>query len=92
MAYLPNFTEKIRKQILSQNEGFTGSTSYSSKNLKFTNTYTVRDGSVYRRETGKTSWADSKFDNEILCDKEQTLRFLHKFWPKMNMKGILKDE
>lgn len=81
-------TKDVISKILNQNNGFEKETSYSSRNLSVSNRYKIKDGKLYRRETGKTSWSDSRFDNSDECDIEQTRNFIKKFIDKLNLEGI----
>jgi hypothetical protein len=54
------------------NEGFEATTHFDSKN----------------RETRKTSWADSRFDNEYVADDDQTRRFLREHLYELNTAGL----
>lgn len=69
-------TEAVRTMLLAKNEGFTTSTSYDSRNHSYIREYLIKAGQVIIREVGKTSWADSRYDNSWIADKDETLRFL----------------
>lgn len=69
-------TKSVRQQLLEQNEGFKTTTSYSGKNFSEDRTYEIQDGELHIRSRGKTSWADSRFDQQSVADDEQTRRFL----------------
>ena len=85
---MPRLTQKVRQQILNQNEGFTTRTYFENKNSREERIYTVRGGRVYVREIGDTSWSDSAYDEERLLDDEATHRFLYEHSWKMNLDGI----
>ena len=70
------FTEENIRKTLELNEGYTDSTYYSSRNLTEQNSYEIKDGSLIKRSQGKTSWADSRYDETTVCDIDQTRRFL----------------
>ncbi|MGI5451421.1 hypothetical protein ACQEVM_37815 [Streptomyces sp. CA-243310] len=38
--------------------------------------------------SGKTSWADSRFDNEVVATDEQTRRFLREYLTELNTDGL----
>lgn len=69
-------TEHVRRQVLELNEGFTTQTYYEGKNSRESRTYTIIGGELRIRATGKTSWADSHYDNEFVANKDATLRYL----------------
>ena len=70
-------TKEKTAQLLEENDGFEVKTYYEGKNFRETRYYTIHDGKLTYRSVGKTSWADSHFDNEVECDYAQTRRFLH---------------
>lgn len=80
------FTKNNRQQILNNNEGFQISTYNSQKNFTENRLYTITGGILKVRTTGKTSWADSRYDQTYTydADDEVTKRFLR------NYKDILK--
>lgn len=81
-------TETVRQQLLELNEGFERTTHYDGKNFRETRHYTIQDGSLHIRETGKTSWADSRFDNSYVADPEQTHRFLANHRDVLDWNGV----
>jgi hypothetical protein len=81
-------TKKVRQQLLDKNEGFETSTHYSSKNFTVDTKYQIVDGELHIRETGKTSWADSRFDKEYVADEEQTRRFLRENLSALDTDGL----
>ena len=72
-------TETVRSMILSKNEGFKRRTSYESRNHSYEREYVIKAGKLMIRETGETSWADSKYDKEYEADKDQLLYFLRNY-------------
>ena len=88
MAGLPRFTKNVVQKILDQNNGFVGSTFYKAKNITVNNVYKIVDGVMYRIESGKTSWSDSRFKDESVCDLKTTRRVLKQFLDKLNLDGI----
>lgn len=84
------FTKKNRQQTLDQNEGFQTTTHYSGKNFRETRDYTVEDGGLTIRSRGKTSWADSRFDETSRhdADDEVTKRFLRENRDQLNTDGL----
>ena len=81
-------TKSVRQRILDQNEGFTTSTSYESRNSREYRTYTITGGKLVIRATGKTSWADSRYDEEWVADEQETHRFLYNYKGVLNLDGI----
>ncbi|MBD7999548.1 hypothetical protein [Oerskovia gallyi] len=69
-------TAQVIQQLLDQNSGYTDSTLYSGRNSSEERYYEIRGGELHVRSVGKTSWADSRYENEFVADTEQTRRFL----------------
>lgn len=85
---MARLTKKNRQRILDQNEGFTANTSYDSRNSSYDRQYTVTEGKLHIQESGKTSWADSRYDKEWIASDEEVHRFLYDNQCKMNTDGI----
>ena len=85
---MTRLTKKIRQKLLEQNEGFEESTYYQSKNFREERRYKIEDGKLRIRSIGKTSWADSRFDDSYDADESQTHYFLKKFFDALNTDGI----
>ena len=85
---MARLTASVRQKILEQNEGFTTRTYYEGKNFREERIYTISGGVLHTRAVGKTSWADSRFDNESIASDEETHRFLYKHQSEMNLDGI----
>lgn len=81
-------TKANREKLLKQNEGFSRRTYNKQRNFEETRIYTIIKGLLHIREIGKTSWADSRYDNERVATDEETHRFLYKFLSKLNKDGI----
>lgn len=81
-------TESVRRQLLTQNESFEATTHFDSKNSTWTRRYRIEGGQLRYRETGKTSWADSRYDNEYVADDDQTRRFLREHLAELNTEGL----
>lgn len=81
-------TREVRQQLLDQNEGFERETRDKRKNFEEHRRYLITGGQLRIRSTGKTSWADSRFDNEEVADDEQTHRFLRKYLAELNTDGL----
>ena len=71
-------TRAVRQQLLENNDGFTISTYYEEKNFREQRDYSIKDGKLHIRARGKTSWADSHFDDEWVADEDETHRFLYR--------------
>ena len=69
-------TKDVIQKLLEMNEGFSKTKSYSSRNFKCDYNYLIQGGKLLIREVGKTSWADSRFDDVRVADIDQTRRFL----------------
>lgn len=69
-------TKAVVQKLLDMNEGFSKTKSYSSRNFKCDYHYLIEGGKLLIREVGKTSWADSRFDDVRVADIDQTRRFL----------------
>lgn len=70
------FTRDIIPKVLVANEGFKKRKYFKSKNSEYENFYEIKGGQLTRRSVGKTSWADSHYDDTEVCDYEATQRFL----------------
>ena len=81
-------TASVRQKILEQNDGFKTSTYYEGKNFREERIYTISDGVLHIRAVGKTSWADSRFDDEWIASDEEAHRFLYNHKSQMNLDGI----
>lgn len=81
------FTKKNRQQVLDENDGFRRSTFYGAENFSESRTYTIRDGNLSVVSRGKTSWADSRFNEERVytADDEETKRFLRKYREELKL-------
>jgi hypothetical protein len=65
-----------RQSLLDHNEGFRTSSYYEGKNFRESRTYTIDDGELHIHESGKTSWADSRYSGDRIAGKDETHRFL----------------
>ena len=81
-------TESVRRKILEQNEGFSKRTHYEGSNSKEERIYTISGSELRIRTIGKTSWSDSRYDDEWTASEEETHRFLYKHKTEMNLEGI----
>lgn len=71
-------TKAVRQQLLDDNNGFTTSTYYEGKNFREQRDYSIEDGELHIRARGKTSWADSHFDDEWVATDKETHGFLYR--------------
>ncbi|URM33390.1 hypothetical protein LLY41_02595 [Cytobacillus firmus] len=81
-------TKDVIQKLLDINEGFSKTTDFTDRNFKQTNHYLIKGGKLLIRSTGKTSWADSHFDNNTIADIDQTRRFLRKVIDELKTEGI----
>lgn len=70
------YTKEVVQQLLDINEGFEKTKSFVGRNFKETNYYLIKGGKLFIRSKGKSSWADSRYDNNTIADMEQARRFL----------------
>ena len=85
---MARLTKQVRQQLLDQNEGFTTRTYYEGKNSREERVYTVSDGQLHIRASGKSSWADSHYCNSWVANEEETHRFLYQHQDEMNQDGL----
>lgn len=76
------------QKILDMNDGFTRTTSYTGKNYRADCSYLVKGGDLLIGKTGKTSWADSRFEISGIADIDQKRRFIRKFIDSMRTDGL----
>ena len=81
-------TKSVRQRILEQNEGFSKTTSFEGRNSREQRIYKISGGELHIRAVGKTSWADSRYDDEWIASDEETHRFLYDHKWEMNLDGI----
>ena len=81
-------TISARKRILEQSGGFSKRTYYEGRNSREERIYTISDGVLHIRAIGKTSWADSRYDNERIASEDETYRFLYEYQWEMNLDEI----
>lgn len=85
---MARLTKSVRQQLLNQNDGFSRRTYYEGRNSREERIYTVSGGQLHIRAIGKTSWADSRYDDEWIASEEETHRFLYEYQDYMNTDGI----
>lgn len=81
-------TRDVRRQIIEKNEGFSTHTYNEQKNFRENRIYTIANGELRIRASGKTSWADSHYDKEWIASDEETHRFLYNNKNQMDLDGI----
>lgn len=81
-------TMAVRQRILEQNEGFSKRTYYEGRNSREERIYTISGGALHIRAKGKTSWADSRYDDEWIASDDETHRFLYDHKWELNLDGI----
>ena len=74
---MARLTKAVRQQLLEQNEGFSTRTYYEGRNSQEERIYTISGGQLHVRAIGKTSWADSRYENEWVASEEEAHRFLY---------------
>ena len=70
------FTKDIVQKILDMNDDYKAERNFKSRNFSETTKYLIKDGKLFRRSTGKTSWADSRFDNDRELDLDEARQFI----------------
>lgn len=73
-------TKDVLAKVLKEHDGETKSTYYEGRNFVQQCVYKIKDGKMFVNRSGKTSWADSRFDDDEVCDLETTRRILHKYF------------
>ena len=81
-------TQAVCQKLLENNEGFRFSTYYSGRNCQEEHIYTISSGQLYIRTIGKTSWADSDYDETRTATHEEVHRFLYKYLDRLNTDGL----
>ena len=85
---MARLTKAVRQKLLDQNEGFTRGTYYEGRNSREERVYKISGGQLHIRATGKTSWADSRYDDEWVASDEEAHRFMYEHQHEMNTDGI----
>lgn len=81
-------TKNVIQRLLDQNEGYSDQTYYKGKNFREQRDYEIREGALHVRSRGRTSWADSDFDEQFLADDQQARRFLRNNLHALNTYGL----
>ena len=85
---MARLTKAVRQKLLDQNEGFTRRTYFEGNNSREERIYKISDGQLHVRAIGKTSWADSRYDDSWIASDEETHRFLYNHQHEMDTDGI----
>ena len=72
-------TKDVVQEILDQNEGFTGTTSFSSRNSSYTNKYRIENGSMLVHSEGKGGYGVGRYEEDYECDIDQVRRAIKHF-------------
>ena len=81
---MTRLTKAVRQKLLENNEGFSIRTNYEGRNSREERIYTISGGQLHIRAIGKTSWADSRYDNEWIASDEEVHRFLYNYQDEMD--------
>ncbi len=81
-------TKAVREKLLEINEGFSTRTYSEGRNVEAERIYVISGGQLHIREIGKTSWADSRFDDEWIATEDEIHRFLYNHLYELNTDGI----
>lgn len=81
-------TKDVRQKLLENNEGFRARTYYEGRNSREERIYTISGGQLHIRAVGKTSWADSHYDDEWIASDEEVHRFLYSHQGELNTNGL----
>ena len=74
---MARLTKDVRQRLLESNEGFSTRTYYEGRNSREERIYTISDGQLHIRAIGKTSWADSRYEDEWIASDDEVHRFLY---------------
>lgn len=72
-------TRAVREKMLAENEGFTIQTSNKQRNYSQNRTYKISKGKLHIRETGKTSFSDSRYEHEWDANDKEVHQFLYNY-------------
>ena len=81
-------TKAVRQKLLENNEGFSTQTYFEGKNSREERNYTISGGQLHIRATGKTSWADSRYEDEWIASDEEVHRFLYTHQNEVDTSGV----
>lgn len=83
--------EDVRRALLVKNEGFTDSTSYSSKNFSEDRRYEITGGELHVHSNSNTSWAASRNSSDYVADAKTAHRFLSKNLHRLDTDGVAEE-
>ena len=81
---MARLTKAVRQKLLESNEGFSKRTYYEGRNSREERFYTISGGQLHIRAIGRTSWADSHYDNKWIASDEEVHRFLYAHQNELN--------
>ena len=85
---MARLTKAVRQKLLDNNEGFSTRTYYEGRNSREERIYTISGGQLHIRAIGKTSWADSRYENEWVASEEEVHRFLYAHQGEMDTDDV----
>ena len=85
---MARLTKAVRQKLLDNNEGFSTRTYYEGRNSREERIYTISGGQLHIRAIGKTSWADSRYENEWVASDEEVHRFLYAHQGEMDTDNV----
>ncbi len=85
---MARLTKGVRQKLLEKNEGFSTRTYYEGRNSREERIYTISGGQLHIRAIGKTSWADSRYENEWVASEEEVHRFLYAHQGEMDTDDV----
>lgn len=70
-------TKSVIEDVLKENDGYIEHRNYDSRNSSGSIAYSVHDGKLYARDTGKGGYAVGRYDEIYECDMNQIRRFFY---------------
>lgn len=67
-------TADKRQKLLDQNDGYSTTSYYSGRNFSESRRYEISGGELHVHSRSKTSWADSRTEEEWVADPSATNR------------------
>lgn len=80
------FTADVVKAFLEANQGLQIERYVKERNFQASYMYIFKDGSLFKKVTGRTSWADSRFDNITEMTYKEIQAFLRDEYLKIGTK------
>lgn len=82
-------TADKRQKLLDQNEGYSTTSYYSSRNFSESRRYEISGGELHVHSKSNTSWADnSRTEEKWVADSAATNRYLHENLDQLDTTGI----